>query len=111
MKPRSAKNKGKLWQNRVRSYLLEVFPDLEEDDIHSTTMGDQGEDLQLSPKARKVLHNTSWECKSGKSKTIWDTMRQAKANAGKYRPVGAMKKGRQELVVMELKDFLEIISK
>ena len=55
MKTRSAKNKGKRLQNSVRDILLETFTQLEEDDIKSTTMGESGEDIQLSPAARKLI--------------------------------------------------------
>ena len=49
MKSRSAKNKGKRLQNNFRDLLLEAFQELEPDDIKSTTMGESGEDIQLSP--------------------------------------------------------------
>ena len=55
MKPRSAKNKGKRLQNQVRDLILEKFQQLEEDDVRSTTMGDSGEDVLLSPKTYAVL--------------------------------------------------------
>ena len=43
------KQQGKRLQNSVRDILLETFTQLEEDDIKSTTMGESGEDIQLSP--------------------------------------------------------------
>ena len=52
---RNAKAKGRLGQQEVRDKLLETFPDLEPDDIKSTIMGDSGEDIQLSPAARKII--------------------------------------------------------
>ncbi len=55
MKTRSAKNKGKRLQNSVRDILLETFTELEPDDIKSTTMGESGEDIQLSPAACKLI--------------------------------------------------------
>ena len=55
MKTRSAKNKGKRLQNNIRDILLENFKELEPDDIKSTTMGESGEDIQLSPAARKLI--------------------------------------------------------
>ena len=45
MKPRSAKNKGKRLQNKVRDLILEKFNQLEPDDVRSITMGDSGEDI------------------------------------------------------------------
>ena len=63
MKTRSAKNKGKRLQNEVRDLILETFKQLEPDDVRSTTMGDSGEDVLLSPAARK-LFPFSVECKN-----------------------------------------------
>ena len=63
MKTRSAKNKGKRLQNDVRDLILETFTELEPDDVRSTTMGDSGEDILLSPAARK-LFPFSVECKN-----------------------------------------------
>ena len=65
MKSRSAKNKGKRLQNKVRDLILEKFNTLEDDDVRSTTMGDSGEDVLLSPAARK-LFPFSIECKNKK---------------------------------------------
>ena len=62
MKPRSAKNKGKRLQNKVRDLILEKFNSLESDDVRSITMGESGEDILLSPAARK-LFPFSVECK------------------------------------------------
>ena len=56
MNTRSRKNKGKRLQNKIRDLLLETFQnELEPDDIKSTTMGESGEDIQLSPAARKFI--------------------------------------------------------
>ena len=56
---RTAKAKGRLGQNEIRDKILETFPDLEPDDVRSTTMGDTGEDIQLSPAARKKDTNNN----------------------------------------------------
>ena len=79
MKSRSAKNKGKRLQNTVRDVLLETFNTLEPDDIKSAVMGDSGEDIQLSPAARKLIPY-SIECKNQeKLKTLY----KAKHGKGK----------------------------
>ena len=52
---RAAKAKGRLGQNEIRDKILETFPELEPDDVKSTTMGDSGEDIQLSPAARRRI--------------------------------------------------------
>ena len=79
---RTAKAKGRLGQNEIRDKILETFPDLEPDDVRSTTMGDTGEDIQLSPAARKKIPITI-EVKRRKSalKTVYDYIEQAEANA------------------------------
>ena len=77
---RTAKAKRRLGQNEIRDKILETFPDLEPDDVRSTTMGDTGEDIQLSPAARKKIPITI-EVKRRKSalKTVYDYIEQAEA--------------------------------
>ena len=82
MKTRSAKNKGKRLQNSVRDILLETFTQLEEDDIKSTTMGESGEDIQLSPAARKLIPYAI-ECKNQEKINIWESLKQAESNSEK----------------------------
>lgn len=82
MNPRSAKSKGKKLQNWVRDLLLKYAPSLEPDDIKSTTMGEQGEDVQLSPAARK-LYPISIECKSRASYAFYKDYDQAVNNCPK----------------------------
>lgn len=80
MKTRSAKNKGKRLQNWVRDRLLHYSPSLEKDlDVKSTTMGEQGEDIQLSAKARKQ-YPISIECKSRASYAFYKDYDQAVVN-------------------------------
>ena len=79
MKSRSAKNKGKRLQNSVRDILLETFQQLEPDDIRSAIMGESGEDIKLSPAARKLIPY-SFECKNQEKLNIWDSLIQAEEN-------------------------------
>tara|TARA_R100001510_G_scaffold45260_1_gene41901 strand:- start:82 stop:438 length:357 start_codon:yes stop_codon:yes gene_type:complete len=97
---RTAKQKGRLGQNEIRDKLLETFPELEPDDIKSTTMGDTGEDIQLSPAARKKIPITI-EVKRRKSvlKTVYDYIEQAEAH-GKGEPVVCYRSDRKPWVVM-----------
>ena len=84
MKTRSAKNKGKKLQNDVRDMILKNSPTLEKDlDVKSTTMGEQGEDIQLSAKARQ-LYPFSIECKSKAAQAFYKDLDQAAKNC----PVG-----------------------
>ena len=110
MKTRSAKNKGKRLQNSVRDILLETFKEqLEPDDIKSTTMGESGEDIQLSPAARKLIPY-SIECKNQEKLIIWSALEQAENNSGDYDPVLIFKRNRTKTyAVLELKDFIRLI--
>jgi len=109
MKTRSRKNKGKRLQNSVRDILLETFQQLEEDDIRSAVMGESGEDLKLSPAARKLIPY-SFECKNQEKLNIWSSLEQAEENADKGKPVLIFKRNRSKTyAVLELEDFVELI--
>lgn len=100
MTPRGRKNKGKRLQNWVRDLLLKYAPSLEADDIKSTTMGEQGEDIQLSPAARK-LYPISVECKSKASYAFYKDYDQAVANCPKKaEPILVAKANRRRPVVI-----------
>jgi len=60
--------------------ILETFPFLHQDDVKSTSMGAQGEDVQLSPAARKHFP-FSVEAKSYATFAVYKHYEQAKANA------------------------------
>ena len=55
MKPSSAKAKGRTLQQWVQKKILELNPSLTENDVRSTPMGTQGEDVQLSEAARSLV--------------------------------------------------------
>ena len=109
MKSRSAKNKGKRLQNTVRDILLEAFDTLEPDDIKSAVMGDSGEDIQLSPAARKIIPY-SIECKNQEKLNIWSALEQAEDNSKEFTPVLIFKRNRSKTyAVIEFKEFIELI--
>lgn len=85
MKTSSNKAKGRTGQQAIRDLILSVFPELEADDVRSTSMGSSGEDLLLSPAARKLL---PWniEVKRKKKIAACRFMDQAKSH-GNYKPV------------------------
>ena len=110
MKSRSAKNKGKRLQNSIRDLLLETFNQLEPDDIRSAIMGEQGEDIKLSPAARKLIPY-SFECKNQESLNIWSSLQQAEENSGDYDPVLIFKRNRSKTyVTLDLEEFLKLIN-
>jgi len=111
MKTRSAKAKGRRLQNKIRDLLLEEFKELEPDDIRTAIMGETGEDIKLSPAARKLIPY-SFECKNQEKINIWESLNQAEENSGDYPPILIFKRNRSKTyVTIELEDFLKIIKK
>ena len=104
MKSRSAKNKGKRLQNSVRDLILEKFQQLEEDDVRSITMGDSGEDILLSPAARK-LFPFSVECKNQERLNLWEAYSQAESNCGDHQPIVFLKKNNHKPLVLVDADY------
>ena len=110
MKPRSAKNKGKRLQNIIRDLILEKFDILEPDDVRSITMGDSGEDILLSPAARK-LFPFSVECKNQEKLNIWGALEQAEDNSGNHTPLVIFKRNRSKTyAVLEFDRLLELLN-
>ena len=110
MKTRSAKNKGKRLQNDVRDLILETFTELEPDDVRSTTMGDSGEDILLSPAARKLFPFAT-ECKNQERLNIWESLEQAETNAGQHIPLVVFKRNRSKTYIsMEINDLMRLLS-
>jgi len=109
MKPRSAKNKGKRLQNKVRDIILEKFDSLEPDDVRSITMGDSGEDILLSPAARRVFP-FSVECKNQEKINIWEALDQAEGNSGNHIPLVIFKRNRSKTyAVLEFEELLQLL--
>ena len=84
--PKASKAKGRRLQNYVRDFLRKKYitnwrklPKLEEDDIKSQTMGMTGEDIVLSPAAKKLIP-FSFECKNVERLQIWRAIEQCEAN-------------------------------
>jgi len=94
----------------VRDELRQAFPELEEDDIKSQTMGMTGEDIVLSPQARKAIPY-SFECKNVERLQFWSAVEQAEANCKEgCSPVVVVKKNRKDpYIAIEFGVFLEMI--
>ena len=109
MKARSAKIKGKRLQNILRDKLIKLYPDLK-DDIGSQIMGMTGEDIVLTPHARKKLP-FSFECKNVEKLNVWKSFKQCETNAGKSTPVLVIKRNRETpKVVMNLEEWLKLLN-
>ena len=108
----SRKNKGRKFQQQIKASILEACPSLEPEDIVSTSMGAGGEDLKLSPKARKEFPY-SVECKAVKAATSYNWYEQAKTNCPKgAEPIAIFKVDRKEpLVIISLDHFLNLTTK
>ena len=111
MKTSSGKAKGRRLQNKNRDLLLDHFSDkLEPDDVKVAIMGESGEDIKLSPAARKLIPY-SFECKNQEKLSIWSSLEQAAENSGDYPPVLIFKRNRSKTyVTIELEEFIKLIN-
>lgn len=108
MTPASAKAKGRGLQQKVRDLILEHFEELEPDDVKSTSMGAPGEDVALSPAARKRVP-FQIECKSKARSQVHTYYAQAKSH-GNHEPLVIVKQDRKEtLAIVELEVFLKLL--
>ena len=116
MTARSSKAKGRRLQNYVRDRLREIFikewkklPRLEDDDIKSQTMGMTGEDIVMSPAAKKIIPY-SFECKNVEKLNIWSALEQAETNCEGRTPVLVFKRNHSKVyVAIELDSWLDTI--
>ena len=116
MKIKSAKAKGRNLQNLVRDKLRTIFvdlwtkvPKLEYDDIKSQTMGMGGEDIVLSPSAKKLIP-FSFECKNTERLNLWASLEQCEGNSEDRTPVLVIKRNRSKVyAVIEFDKFIKII--
>jgi hypothetical protein len=109
MKTSSGKAKGRKLQQWTRDLILKLWGGLEADDVKSTAMGQQGEDVQLSPAARRLLP-VSIECKARQSIAVYSWYSQAvEAAPKKMEPVVVIKADRKKpLVVVDAKHYFEL---
>ena len=116
MKIKSAKAKGRTLQNYVRDELRKIFvdkwtkvPKLEYDDIKSQTMGMGGEDIVLSPIAKKLIPY-SFECKNTERLNLWGSLKQCEDNCEDRDPVLVFKKNRSTTyAVIEFETLIKLI--
>lgn len=64
----------------VACSIMEAFPELGDGDAVSTSMGANGEDIRMSPAARRCVP-LSIECKNVEKINIWSCLEQASSNA------------------------------
>jgi hypothetical protein len=111
IKPSSAKAKGRNLQQWTRDTILDGFPALEKDDVKSTSMGASGEDVQLSPAARRMIP-ISIECKARKAIAIYRWYDQAVSNCNTgLEPVIVLKENRKRpLVCVDAEYFFKVMA-
>jgi len=107
---KASKAKGRRLQNYVRDTLRKLFSSrLEDDDIKSQTMGMCGEDIVLSPAAKKMIPY-SFECKNKERLDLWASLEQAESNCEDRTPLLVFKRNRSKTyVALEYDKFLELI--
>jgi hypothetical protein len=109
MRPQSAKAKGRRLQQYLRDMILARFDFLEPDDVRNTSMGASGEDILLSPAARKAFPYAP-ECKNQERLNVWDALAQAEANAGDHVPLLVFKRNRSDVyAAMKLDDLMNLL--
>lgn len=108
MTPSSAKAKGRFLQQKVRDAILALFTSLEPDDVRSTSMGAGGEDVTLSPAARRKVP-FQIECKNKARSQVHTYFEQAKSH-GNHEPLVIVKQDRKEtLAILEIGTFLNML--
>ena len=82
---------------------------LETNDIESQVMGMSGEDIVLSPAAKRVIPY-SFECKNQERLNLWSSLEQAESNCEDRQPVLVFKRNRSKIyVAIEFDHFIELI--
>lgn len=105
---RSAKKKGRRLCLVVKEMLLEAAPELDAGDLAVNPASCPGEDIWLSPAARKV-YPLAFECKNQETAHVWKWIAQAKGYAKDGRcPVVVFSRNKEPepYVIVSLRDFL-----
>ena len=72
-------------------------------------MGMSGEDIVLSPAAKRVIPY-SFECKNQERLNLWSSLEQAESNCEDRQPVLVFKRKRSKIyVAIEFDHFIELI--
>ena len=82
---------------------------LETNDIESQVMGMSGEDIVLSPAAKRVIPY-SFECKNQERLNLWSSLEQAESNCEDRQPVLIFKRNRSKIyATIEFEHFIKLI--
>ena len=106
--PQSRKAKGRKHQQWIRDKILELYEQLEPDDVRSTSMGVSGTDIQLSPKAKKFFP-FAVEAKCVEKLNFWEAYEQAQNNSNGLEPLLIVKKNHKKpIVVVDAEYFFQL---
>ena len=95
-------------QKWVRDLILSLFLKLEPDDVRSTSMGATGEDVLLSPAARRYVP-FQIECKNKARSQVHSYFKQAKEH-GEHEPLVIVKMDRDiPLAVLSAETFFKLL--
>jgi hypothetical protein len=107
---KSAKAKARRLQNYCRDTLRALFPDLSANDIQSAIMGERGEDIVLSDKAKARL-GISVEAKARGKLAITEWYCQCQRNSEGREAVLVVKAdGRKELAVVNADHYFALLA-
>ena len=112
MKPQSAKQKGRKFQQDICKMILLNTDGLTDRDVQSTSMGANGADIKLSSAAFEQFPY-SIECKHRKNyATLYDAYEQAISHDGEGEPILFLRADRKKpLVVISAEHFFRLINK
>ena len=80
-----------------------------EEETEEVESEDSGEDVLLSPAARKLFPFAT-ECKNQEKLNIWSSLEQAETNAGKHIPLLVFKRNRSKIyATIEFERLLELL--
>ncbi len=110
MKTSSAKAKGRRACAQLRDALMAAAPTLELGDIEVTSSSVTGEDLKLSPAAKRIYPFVI-ECKNQEALNIWASLKQAEGHSSDGRiPLLAFKRNASDMyVALKLSDFIGLV--
>lgn len=92
----SRKAKGREFQKEIVKIILKNFPDLDETQVRSTSMGVSGCDIQLSSGAQEQF-NFAIEAKRQESINIWEAIKQSEDPKRKGVPLLVFKRNRSDI--------------
>ena len=98
-----SKNKGRKGQQQVQQLILQHFPQLEHDDCRSNPMGAGGEDILLSPAARKLIPcniEVKWHAKIAACRFV-----EQAGNHGEYAPAAFFRENNSDWYVAITADY------